>query len=519
MITQERIETNQLLMEMVGLDLTEKSLKDNLQAERYYTLLSEHIESQIQSAINWIDSDSAREFFFNDAYHQAEIWDSLEEDWDTILSGEYETIDDLLEEVYDYGKSRGYSDMAETLRYTPTDRLAFAFARNYNYGLIQNLDSDLRGAIKDRMTRAAIQGENPYSLAPHLRKLGLTQLPGSTFTPYQRAVLIARTETSRIQNTGILQSYVNEGYTRVKILTACDDNVCTICLKYAFEYNENDKVTYENRGPELVHDIKTLLKGKEYPPFHPQCRCTYLSVWEGKTTPPDNPYTVDLTPQSYDNLSGLFNSTAYTGKPEKPEDRFQPLQERIFKQQIKGFVNDSDIEQMTKLLKTFINDIPDVHKEFGAANLFGDISIGFGDWENTVVPPYVVREFGLKYNIPILIHNHPYNSSPFPSAKDFAYYAKYGVHYGVVTNDLGTFIVKNNNIDGNKNNFRDITVQITKIKKDMIEEFKTKYGHSYNNNNDDDIREISIMVNENSSKYIKQYQEALNGFDMEVIFI
>ena len=304
MITQERIETNQLLMEMVGLDLTEKSLKDNLQAERYYTLITEHIESQIQSAINWIDSDSAREFFFNDAYHQAEIWDSLEEDWDTILSGEYETIDDLLEEVYDYGKSRGYSDMAETLRYTPTDRLAFAFARNYNYGLIQNLDSDLRGAIKDRMTRAAIQGENPYSLAPHLRKLGLTQLPGSTFTPYQRAVLIARTETSRIQNTGILQSYVNEGYTRVKILTAEDDNVCTICLKYAFEFNSSDKVTFENRGEERTHNIRDLLKGGSYPPFHPQCRCTYLSVWESKGPVPDEPYMVNLTP--IDNWEDAF---------------------------------------------------------------------------------------------------------------------------------------------------------------------------------------------------------------------
>ena len=53
---------------------------------------------------------------------------------------------------------------------------------------------------------------------------------GSTFTPKQRAVMIARTEISRVQNTGILQSYVNEGYTEVKILTAEDDNVCYTCL-------------------------------------------------------------------------------------------------------------------------------------------------------------------------------------------------------------------------------------------------------------------------------------------------
>lgn len=302
MISDERIETNQLLLELTDIDLTVKSLRDTVEAQKYYNVISNHIDNQLQSAIDWIDSDEAKEFFFNDAYYQGEIWDSLEEDWDNILSGQYETIDELLEEVYDYGKLRGYSNMAETLRYTPTDRLAFAFARNYNYGLIRNLDNDLRGAIKERMTRAAIQGENPYSLAPDIYKLGVTQLPGSTFTPYQRAVLIARTETSRIQNTGILQSYVNEGYTQVKLLTAEDDNVCTVCLRYAYEFNNNDKIIFENRGDERVHDIKSLIKGGSYPPFHPLCRCTYLSVWESKVDPDTvEPYMVNLTPlESWD---------------------------------------------------------------------------------------------------------------------------------------------------------------------------------------------------------------------------
>ena len=296
-VSDDRIITNRLLLEDLDITLTRKDLRGDIQASKYYTLLENHLTEQLQSAIDWIDTPEAKEFFFNDAYEQEAIWDSLEDDWDAILSAEYDTIDNLLEEVYEYGKIQGYSNMAETLRYTPTDRLAFAFARNYNYGLIRNLDSDLRGAIKNRMTQAAIQGENPYSLAPKLVELGVTPLPGSTFTPQQRAVLIARTETSRIQNTGILQSYVNEGYTRVKILTAEDDNVCTLCLRYAFEYNKDDKIVFENRGEELVHEIKDLLNGGEYPPFHPLCRCTYLSVWDGKVDPDTvEPYMVNLTP-------------------------------------------------------------------------------------------------------------------------------------------------------------------------------------------------------------------------------
>ena len=147
------------------------------------------------------------------------------------------------------------------------------------------------------MTRAAIEGENPLSLAPKLLKLGVTQLPGSTFTPRQRATMIARTEISRIQNTGILQSYVNEGYTEVKLLTAEDDNVCTLCLRYAYEFNKDDKIIFENRGDERVHNIRDLIKGGAYPPFHPHCRCTYLSVWESKVKPSENvPFTVNLTP-------------------------------------------------------------------------------------------------------------------------------------------------------------------------------------------------------------------------------
>lgn len=297
--SEDRILTNQLLIEDLELEeeFTEKSLKDNIQLMKYYRLISQQIDDTLQASVKWIDSPEAKEFFFNEAYYQQEIWESLDEEWDNILSGKYETIDGLLQEIYDYGKAKGYSNIAEHLRYTDTDRLAFAFARNYNYGLIQRLNDDLRGAIKNRLTRAAIEGENPLSLAPKLLKLGVTQLPGSTFTPRQRATMIARTEISRIQNTGILQSYVNEGYTEVKLLTAEDDNVCTLCLRYAYEFNKDDKIIFENRGDERVHNIRDLIKGGAYPPFHPHCRCTYLSVWESKVKPSENvPFTVNLTP-------------------------------------------------------------------------------------------------------------------------------------------------------------------------------------------------------------------------------
>lgn len=226
---------------------------------------------------------------------QQEVFRALEDEWDDILEDYYANIDELIETIYNKGKQKGYSDIRQRIRFTETDRLALAFAREYNFDLITNLDDDVRNQIKNVITKGVIAGEHPSKIAPQILNVAEEQLEGSIFTPKQRATLIARTETSRIQNTGILQTYVNEGYTEVKILTAEDNNVCYTCLKYAFEFNENAEVTLENRGEERIHNIHELIKDGEFPPFHPLYRCTYLSVWESKGEPPVDAEVVDLT--------------------------------------------------------------------------------------------------------------------------------------------------------------------------------------------------------------------------------
>ncbi|MGN0177190.1 MAG: phage minor head protein [Methanobrevibacter sp.] len=113
----------------------------------------------------------------------------------------------------------------------------------------------MRRSIKNQIFQGVIQGENPHKLAPKISNLGLETLPNSTLSPRQRAVMIAKTEVSRAQNTGMLQSYVNEGYTEVKILTAEDDNVCHICLKNAYEFNDDAEIIYSNHGKERVHNV------------------------------------------------------------------------------------------------------------------------------------------------------------------------------------------------------------------------------------------------------------------------
>lgn len=456
--TAERIKTNWLLIDDLNMwdDFSVKSLQSESQERKYYDIINNIVDQHLRASVDWMKTPEARRYFFAEAEYTKELFESLENEWDRILSGKYDTIDELLGEIYNTGKRKGYSDIRSRVRFTDADRLALTFAKTYNYGLIKKLSNDLRHDVKNKIIKAAIGGENPNQLANDLLKLGIKPLKGSTLSAKQRATMIAKTETSRIQNTGILQSYVNEGYTQVTILTAEDDNVCYTCLKISYEFNKDSEIIYSNHIGERTHNIRTLLRKGIYPPFHPNCRCTVLPVWETKSEPPKNPYTVVIIPSSYDTLSGLFNSAIYDEKAEFSDERLPQLHERTFEEKIKGFVDESDIKLLTKFLKSFISQVPNVYYEFGAANLFGSISLGFGDWEGEVEVPNVVKIFGKKFSVPILIHNHPFRTSPFASPKDFRIYAEYGVHYGIVTNDFGTFIVKNNDIKGNMDNFGDI---------------------------------------------------------------
>lgn len=294
-ILREELITNHMLLDYF--DMWEEfdiQKVDDPKTIRYYNLLENHIQNQIDATIKWIESEDAREYFFGESEYQQDVFRSLEDEWDSILESKYPSVESLLSEVYRRGKAKGYSDMREHIRYTEQDKIALDFVTNYNFQLIRNIDYDTRSQIKSKIIESIISGEHPYVITPKILKVAEEKLEGSNFTPRQRATMIARTEVSRVQNTGILQSYVNEGYTEVKILTAEDGHVCDTCLRYAFEFNDND-ITFENCGEERVHNISKLIKGGLFPPFHPLCRCTYLSVWGSKSDSSVDAEVVDLT--------------------------------------------------------------------------------------------------------------------------------------------------------------------------------------------------------------------------------
>ena len=210
-IKEERIKTNILLLDYFDMwdEFHFKSIND-IKTARYYNLISNLIDSQIDAGLRWIDSEEAEEYFKGESAYQIDVFNSLEDEWESILEDKYPSVEALLDEVYRRGKAHGYADMRERIQYTEQDKLALAFVQEYNFGLIQRLSDDTVHQIKNTIIGGFLAGEHPYKIAPKIQRVAENRLDGSTFSPKQRAVMIARTEISRAQNTGILQSYVNE---------------------------------------------------------------------------------------------------------------------------------------------------------------------------------------------------------------------------------------------------------------------------------------------------------------------
>lgn len=328
MISEERIKTNHLLLN--ELDYWEEldiKNNDDPHVNKHYREIMQLINQQLDNSIEWLDSQEAKDYFYGEMQYQKDIFELMESQWDRILNGKYDKIEDIINEVYDYGKIKGYQDIQSRIRYTEADKLALTHIRNYNFKLIRKLDNELRRSIKNQIFQGVMQGENPNNIASKLVKLGVERLPNSTLSPRQRAVMIAKTEVSRAQNTGILQSYVNEGYEEVKILTAEDDNVCYICLKNAYEFNDDAEIIYSNHGKERVHNIQEMIKKKEYVPAHPNCRCTYLSVWKRDRVPPEKPYTTNLINEDTHNWSYDYKGKSFQVQGNTPMSRDDFLQE------------------------------------------------------------------------------------------------------------------------------------------------------------------------------------------------
>lgn len=92
-----------------------------------------------------------------------------------------------------------------------------------------------------------------------------TALSNDLGIKFHQAQRLIRTEMARVAIQSSLDSYARVGIDKVKIITAHDGNVCSPECE-------------EHQGkiiPLLEAEI-----GVNIPPFHPNCRCDIVAVWE-----------------------------------------------------------------------------------------------------------------------------------------------------------------------------------------------------------------------------------------------
>lgn len=82
---------------------------------------------------------------------------------------------------------------------------------------------------------------------------------------YRQAERLIRTESARVAIQSSLDTYSEVGVDKVKVITAHDDRVCS-------------EECEEHKGK--IIPIREVEIGVNVPPFHPNCRCDIVAVWE-----------------------------------------------------------------------------------------------------------------------------------------------------------------------------------------------------------------------------------------------
>ena len=173
-----------------------------------------------------------------------------------MLYNEYE--DTYYRSVYDtqqvIGMDRAFSSMDRKVVEQAINTQWLA--PNYSKNIWQNNTNTLTKMLNTEIPRGLTLGYNPKKLAKQVSK--------RMDIDYNNTVRVIRTEYSKIQNDASLEGYKAAGIKQYQILAALDERTCDICGEV---YN-GEIFNYD--------DAET---GLNFPPFHPNCRCTTIAYF------------------------------------------------------------------------------------------------------------------------------------------------------------------------------------------------------------------------------------------------
>lgn len=217
------------------------------------------VNQQIDKTIQLLQSEEYHHSLFRSSEEKKKFLDSIKEKTEELLQAGYADIDVIVNELYEEGRKQGLIDIGKStdIIWGTGDRYALQHLLTYDMGLIQKLTDDTRKGIGNEIFKGVLNGESIPKIAKRIKDIpNFKPLEGTKLTANQRAMLIARTETMRAKNTGLLNSYKQYDVEYVDVMPAVD--ACDACKDFAKIHN-----------PIPLNEVKGFL------PLHPRCRCTY----------------------------------------------------------------------------------------------------------------------------------------------------------------------------------------------------------------------------------------------------
>ena len=297
------IKVNEDLFHHIFYDfLISKAEKINDEEKRYFDYMIRNINKQIELVSNFMYSKDNAEEVLDDLKDNEKLYNKIDDRIrSAVTDKDLEKGSDIIEDFYKAGKENGASLLRSNgdKIWTRFDEDNLENLKKYNLGLIKDINSEVRGAIKEEIFTGIARSDNPRVIAENIKNIPeFEPLPNTGLTAYARAELIARTEVQRTLNEGHLQSYKDYGIKYVEIAPAPD--ACEECADWEGEVIDID-------------EANGLL------PIHPNCRCRFIPITEGRDygfteEERNDPYTIlppDVSKLSYEDISTPEEAAIY----------------------------------------------------------------------------------------------------------------------------------------------------------------------------------------------------------------
>jgi len=243
------------------------------QSKEYHNLIKSLMNQQVT-----ITQDTIKEAKLSQLA-KTDYLSMLEPKLDKVIYNKASAIEGYTKKFYDLGKRNGFKILDVKAFTGNADVHALYNLSNYNFGLIKNLSNDLREGIRYAIWNGISKDKGIPQIAAAIEKIPVEPLRiGNRLLDIPtRALMIAKTESVRSVNQGLLLSF--EKYSITKLISSLSGG----------HDKEDECDDYAAEGP---YDIDKIPDGG--PPYHPNCECTLL--------PAEDPANQPVDPSSYFDL-------------------------------------------------------------------------------------------------------------------------------------------------------------------------------------------------------------------------